>query len=368
MDRCHLYLPLTDSSGAPYSYAEVTLLDEETGQPTTEPVYLKPSNGAPEPFPILFDPSIVDLWTDNPVRVTVQASLPGGASFTRAGVDIAPAPLATLRTTAPLHLGSAERLDGSALLAVSPDGSAAWQVLDQLRFHRHQGDSADSVALGLTTLTDIYAGQTWVGNGAGAAGADQGSGSVALGRNANPKGVDSTAVGAATAAPGSLAAGAAATSGPGSTALGASASAPGTDQVVVGRAATAAADTTDAVALGSEAAATSTVEVVLQNLVRVLEDGTIAIGSGAIPSLTPYGEGPAVVFLPANTVVPSYLGARGDVKLGDSTSDTIGFYGATPAARPTASIAGITTGTPGRTALLSLISALTQLGIIATTG
>lgn len=368
MERCHLYLPLVDSSGAPYSYAEVTLLDEETGQPTEEPVYLKPRNGGPETFPILFDPSVINLWTDNPIRVTVQASLPGGASLTRAGVDIGPAPLDTVRTTAPLRFGSAAGLDGSAVLSVSPDGSAAWQVLDILRFHRHTGDAPQSTVLGPADLTDIYPGQTWIGASAGAAPEDQAPDVVALGQSAHAEGAQAVALGNATAGPDALAAGVGAAAGPGSVALGGATAAPGEDQTVVGRAATASASVQDAIAVGSEKAATTGVVAILQDALRELSSGTLAVGPGTVPDLAPYGESPAVVLLGDQVVAPWYVGVRGDTQLGDATTDTVGFYGATGGARPTVNIAGITSGTPGRAALQSLISALIQLNLISTTG
>ena len=185
MDRCHLYLPLVDASGTLYPYAEVTLLDLETGTPIDEPVYLDPRGGAPQEWPVLIDPAVINFWTDNPLRVTVQALLPGGATFTRSGVDITPAPAATIRSEEPVRIGSADGLSSEAMLAVSPDGTAAWQVLDVLRFHVHEGDAPESTMLGQADLTDIYPSQTWVGNSPVGA---QGEGSTVLGANGRPDG------------------------------------------------------------------------------------------------------------------------------------------------------------------------------------
>ncbi|MCX4799537.1 hypothetical protein OG497_37410 [Streptomyces sp. NBC_01242] len=163
MERCHLYLPLIDSSGVQYSYAEVTLLDPETGLPIDEPVYLEPHGGAPQTWPILCTPATIDVWTDRPLRVTVQASLPGAATLTRAGVDITPAPSATIRTRQPLRIGSAEGLDGNAMLVLSSGGKASWQVLDTLRYHRHDGAAPGSTAIAPASPSDVYPDQTWLG-------------------------------------------------------------------------------------------------------------------------------------------------------------------------------------------------------------
>ncbi|MGW7100372.1 phage baseplate protein [Streptomyces sp. NPDC054838] len=163
MDRCHLYLPLVNSSGAPYSYAEVTLLNPDTGTPIDEPIYLDPHDTAPQSWPILIDPAVINLWSDRPLRVTVHALLPGGATFTRAAVDMAPAPSTVMRTQDPLRVGSAAGIDGSALLSLSRAGRAQWQVMDGLRFHTHSGAAPNSTAIAPSSPATIYPGQTWLG-------------------------------------------------------------------------------------------------------------------------------------------------------------------------------------------------------------
>ncbi|MEU6362263.1 hypothetical protein [Streptomyces albidoflavus] len=354
MDRSHLYLPLVDSSGATHTYAEVTLLNPETGVPIEEPVYLEPHNGAPQTWPILFTPAVINLWIDRPMRVVVQAALPGGASYTRAGVDIAPAPSATIRSREPLRIGSAQNLDGSAMLALSPDGSAAWQVLDALRFHRHEGAAPGSTVLAPGSPGDIYGEQTWLG--AGVSGG-QGTGSSALGAGGVVTGAHATTVGRGSATATGTAVGVA-TSEEGSFAAGAQAVAAGVDQVVLGAQASAPATRSGAVALGGPVAAGEDIRV---GHLRVGADGTVSIGRGALPAGS-VPDGPHVALL-ETTVVGPYLRVLGDALLGGGAS-SVGFYGAAGGTRPVISTAGLATSAPGRAALLSLMAALHKLGLI----
>jgi hypothetical protein len=275
VDRCHLYLPLVDSSGATYQYAEITLLDPDTGNPIDEPVYLGPIGGAPQAWPVLVDPAIIDLWTDNPLRVTVQALLPGGATFTETGVDITPAPTATIRSQHPLHIASSDGISSEAILGVSPDGSATWQVLNALKFHQHEGDAPDSTVIGSTTLTDIYPGETWVGNGITGT---QGTNATALGALGTVNGDNAIALGRATASTEGLAAGAGAVAADYAVALGASSTTAQAEQVALGSSASAAASPEGAVVVGSGTVGVSTNTVQLPSGVQILASGNIVLG------------------------------------------------------------------------------------------
>lgn len=358
MDRCHLYLPLVDSSGAPYSFAEVTLLDDE-GQPIEEPVYLQSIGGAPQIWPVLLDPAVINLWTEKPMRVTVQAALPGGATLTRAGVDIAPAPTATVRTTAPLQMGPSDGLDGSAMLAVSPDGRALWQVLDVLRFHRHEGDAPDSVMLGVGDLTDVYPRQVWIGDGAGGVGSAQGSDTVALGASSVITGGGSVSLGGATAGPEAVAAGTAAQAGGDGVALGSAASADGSSQTALGGAANATPGQVGAVVAGHGATVDAQGTLNLGGAVTIGEDGTTTVGTGPAPLLDGIDAAGAVI-LRGDVVAPQYLGVRGDAVVGGAASP-LSFYASPGGYQPLLDSTGAGSPPP---AFTSLMQALDQLGLV----
>lgn len=359
MERCHLYLPLVDSSGTTYPYAEVTLLSLDTGLPISEPVYLEPYGGAPQQWPILVDPAVINLWTDTPLRVTIQALLPGSATFTRSGVDIGPAPANTVRSEHPVRIGSAEGLDGSAMLAVSPDGSATWQVLDALRFHEHEGNAPESTMLGQTSLQDIYPRQTWVGRDPNGA---QGEGSSVLGPDASPNGPEAVVLGDATAGTRAVVAGAGATGPASSVVLGAGGNAQQLEQVVLGRGASAAVAHQGAVVVGSGVTAPSDSTVTLPPGVQIAQDGSVVLGQGTLPDLSWLTSDPYVAVL-GTTVVPNFFAPRQDAVLAGPSS-TFGAFGAAGTTRPLVSTSGLAANAPGRAALLSLVSALDKLGLI----
>jgi hypothetical protein len=354
-------MPLIDSSGETYPFAEVTLLDSETGTPIEVPVYLEPIGGAPQTWPILVDPAVVDLWLDAPARVTLQALLPGGSSFTRAGVDISPAPAATVRTREPLHIGSAEGLNSDAMLAVSPDGSAVWQVLDVLRDHRHGGDAPDSTSLGMADLQDIYPGQTWLG---GSISGNQGTDATVMGYQAQPNADEATAIGrGATADLHGVAAGVTSTGNVDAVALGFGATASKPEQITLGRNASAAAGPNSAIVLGSGLAAEATTDTKARG-VHLLTDGSVVLGNGLLPDLSWVGDSYTAIL--GSAVVPRYFAARDAVSLAGPVNP-LGFYGGAGDYRPIVDVSGITTATVGRDALMSLMAALNDLGMIYAT-
>jgi hypothetical protein len=357
VDRCHLYLPLVDSSGEPYPYAEITLLNLETGNPIDEPVYLAPYGGAPQEWPILIDPGVINLWTDNPLRVTVQALLPGGATFTRSGVDITPGPAATVRSEQPVHIGSVDGLSSEAMLAVSPDGSAVWQVLDVLRFHEHEGDSPKSTVLGMANLKDIYPSQTWLGRDPNGA---QGEGSAVLGADSHPNGDEATILGRATAGTRAVVAGATATGPASSVVLGMAGNSQQLEQVVLGHNASAAAAPQGAVVVGSGVTAPANNTVTVRSSAQITSDGKVIVGQGALPDLSWLNWSVAIL---GNAVMSRFFAARQDAVLG-GTASPLGVFGSAGTTQPLVNSNGVTTSTPGRTALLSLLSALDKMGLV----
>lgn len=360
MDRCHLYLPLVDNSGVTYRFAEVTLLDTETGTPIEEPVYLDPYGGAPQQWPILIDPAVINFWTDSPLRVTVQALLPGGSTFTRPGVDICPAPPATVRTQHPLHIGPADGLDGTAMLAVSPDGSAVWQVLDSLRTHRHEGDAPESTVLGPADLTDIYPSQTWLGN---AITGVQGARTVALGAQSVPNAEEAVALGRATAGLRGVAVGGAANAYTSSVAVGAATKTTKLEQVTLGRNVDASPGPQGAVLLGSNTVSAANTAVKSRGL-HVTSTGSVILGNGTLPDLSWLSD--EYVAILGSAVAARFFAARRDASLAGPSS-TVGFYGNPGTFVPLLNSVGITPSTPGQAALTSLLSALDRLGLIALT-
>jgi hypothetical protein len=358
VDRCHLYLPLVDSSGVTYRFAEVTLLDTETGTPIEEPVYLDPYGGAPQTWPVLIDPAVINFWTDTPMRVTVQALLPGGSTFTRTGVDITPAPPATVRTQHPLKIGPSDGLDGTAMLAVSPNGSAIWQVLDSLRTHRHEGDAPDSTVLGPTDLTDIYPNQTWLGKDIAGA---QGEGATALGALGQTTADEATVLGRGTAGLRAVAIGGGANAPTSSVVIGAGANASQLEQVALGHNANAAPGPRGAVILGANTTASADSAVKASTGVSVTEGGNVVLGNGTLPDLSWLPD--KYVAILGNAVAARFFAVRNDASLGGGAS-TVGFYGNPGTYVPLVNSSGVITSTPGRAALLSLLAALDQLGMI----
>lgn len=363
MDRCHLYMPLVDASGVQYPYADVTLLDPGTGLPVDAPVYLQAVGGAPQPWPVLVsNPAVVNLWTDTPMRVTLQAQLPDGITLTRIGVDIVPPASNIVRTDRPLQIASTEGLDASAILSVSPIGTASWNVVNALQYHRHAGDSQDSTMVGMTTLTDIYPRQVWVGSAPGAASGSQGTDTVAIGGSAQVPGTAAVALGRATAGPSSVAIGPSALSGTSAVALGSTATAPGSGQVTVGEATNATAAVPRGVVIGSGTTAATGTQVHIAGKIKIYPDGSITLGSGTMPSTSGL-TGSRFVTLLGRAVLPQYLRASRDVSLAGAAS-TFGAFGLVGTTRPILSSSGVTGSTPGQAAILSLLAALDQLGLI----
>ncbi|MEV7675140.1 hypothetical protein [Streptomyces sp. NPDC088752] len=359
MERCHLYLPLVDSSGAAYSYAEVTLLDSETGRPVDEPVYLEPRGGAPQDWPILCPSGVIDVWTDWPLRVTVQALLPGNSTFTRTHVDIAPAPSATVRSTRPLSVSSNAGVDGNAILALSSGGHASWQVVDALRYHRHDGAAPGSTAITPSSPYDIYASQTRLGTLQGN-GAAQGSGASALGSSGSPSGADATVLGQAAGGAGAVAVGKNAQAGAVSVAVGSGATAPGERQVALGPESVLPTGAPAGVAVGKGAVGASGATVQVSDGIS-LAPAVSAIGKGTADlSWLPFSE---YLALFGNAVAPRHLSLRGDGVIAGASS-TLGVYGGAGSTQPIISTSGLSSSAPGRTALLSMLAALDRLGLV----
>ncbi|MFF7198199.1 hypothetical protein ACFZAM_31385 [Streptomyces sp. NPDC008079] len=332
--------------------------------PISTPVYLGPIGGAPQTWPILINPAVVNLWTDTPLRVTLQAALPGGVTVTQTGVDIAPSPPTDIRSDRVLRIGSTSGLDGSAILSISPTGTASWGVVDALTYHRHRGDSQDSTMVGMTDYTDIYPRQVWIGSAPGATSDSQGSDTVAIGSTATAQGARAVAIGSATALASGVAIGSGAAAAVQAVALGSGASASATRQVALGEAANASAGAAGAVAVGATVASGMGSDVTVVDGVKTMPDGSVVLGKGTMPSLVGLG-GTTFVTLLGTTVLDQYVSARADASVAGSASP-LGFYGAAGTPRPIVSSSGLT-GAAGEAATRSLIAALNALGLIYST-
>jgi hypothetical protein len=193
--RCHLHLPITNSSGDVFPYATITLYDADTGTPVTTNVYVQPQDGNPVSFPLFVDPAIVDLWTDDPVRVQIVAEVSDNVRVVLDGIDIMPPADNIFRAPKPLTVDGADQTVSTAVLMASEPGRASFRVADPVGTHQHAGDSAGSVVLTGEAPTDFNPYQTWVGYHAGENAAATSTASSAYGANAELSGSSSTLLG-----------------------------------------------------------------------------------------------------------------------------------------------------------------------------
>lgn len=193
--RCHLHLPITDSAGVAYPYASVRFNDPDTGAATTEPIYVQPMDGNPVSQPLFVDPAVIDIWTDNPVRLQVVATVANNVRIQLDGVDLLPEPSTVAQSTARLRVTGADTVNPNSVLMTSLPGEATFRVANPLATHQHEGDSIGSVVLTGEEATDFNPYQTWVGYQAGENTAANSTGSTALGPHAVVQGASSTIAG-----------------------------------------------------------------------------------------------------------------------------------------------------------------------------
>lgn len=360
-ERAHLYLPLTDSSNVVYPFARISLLDPATGDPIPDVLYADGVSQQTLTQPFLCQPAVVDVWVDTPQRVTLVAALPGEATWTMAGVDLLPSPDTVVTTGTPLAITNPASVSApAALVAAEDEVSAAWQVIGLFQVHQHAGDSANSTVVG-EQPRDWSDDQTWMGVGAGG-GSDQGSDTTALGASAIVHASQSVAIGAASAAAAqSVAVGGSATAmGTGSIALGSSAGAPGTSQSILGTAASASA--TGATVASATAAAGTAIE--LGGLLQLGTAGGGLLGPGPSPSTSALIGAPFTV-INSSAVIPAGLArVTGSAVLGSAVATSVATHGSTGAAPMVLDTSTLATSTPGYSAIISLVAALTSLGLV----
>lgn len=186
--RCHIHLPITDSAGVVFPYASITLNDSDTGLQIATNAYTQAEGGNPVAFPLFSDPAVIDIWTDDPVRVDVVAEVSDNIRIILQGVDILPPAGNIMRTPAPLKVTNAEQIAETAVLMSSETGQATFRVTDPVGTHEHEGDSNGSTVLTGEPPSDFNPFQTWVGYRAGRNNAASSTGSSAFGAGAELNG------------------------------------------------------------------------------------------------------------------------------------------------------------------------------------
>jgi hypothetical protein len=180
-----------------FPYASITINDADTGAPVSTNVYVQPNDGNPVAFPLFTDPAIVDIWTDDPVRVQIVAEVSDNVRIVLDGVDILPPAENIFRSPEPLVVDGGDMTVNTAVLMSSASGRAQFQVADPVGTHQHVGDSAGSVVLTGEAPTDFNPYQTWVGYHAGENASASSTASSAYGAHAELNGASSTILGIA---------------------------------------------------------------------------------------------------------------------------------------------------------------------------
>lgn len=195
MTRSHLHLPIADASGTVYSYASIEFNDPATGTTTTEPIYVQPVGGNPISQPLFSSPAVIEIWTDNPVRLQIVATVAGNVRIQLDGMDVQPDPSSILQAAGPLRITGADTPLTNSVLMSSLPGEAAFNTSNPVITHQHEGDSVGSVVLTGEDATDFNPYQTWVGYQAGENAASISTASSALGPHGVVQGTLATIAG-----------------------------------------------------------------------------------------------------------------------------------------------------------------------------
>lgn len=195
LNRSHLHLPITDAAGMVYSYASIEFNDPDTGVFTTEPIYVQAVGGNPISQPLFSSPAVIEIWTENPVRLQIVATVAGNVRIQLDGMDVQPEPTTILQAAGPLRITGADTPLTDSVLMSSLPGEAAFHTSNPVASHEHEGDSAGSVVLTGEDATDFNPYQTWVGYQAGENAASISTASTALGPHGVVQGTLATIAG-----------------------------------------------------------------------------------------------------------------------------------------------------------------------------
>jgi hypothetical protein len=326
VNRAHVYWPIVTNTGNLVTYARLTFLDADTGQVSDVPIYRAEHDTDPVPNPVTVSPGIIDVWVDDPTRFDIEVWSPGQFSGVLAGIDLTADPAEVARTTAPASLA------GSRQSGQIPSGTTGWIYPPLVPVHDHDGAAAGSTVLDPSTHPDDDdPNQTLVGYGTVTATAADQSGSTAFG------------AGSTSAASGTTALGRAATA---------------VDEVTLGAGSPGVSGTDVTLAALYDGTNPSKVTNAAVTLRSVLADATSTtiLGGLPVPGLpagvtTPF-------WLAGDVVVFGSLQAPGEVRLGQASTDLVGFYGDPGATQ--VDIAG--SGATG--VLASLLAALEAYGLV----
>jgi hypothetical protein len=194
--RCHLHLPITNSAGVVFPYATLEFFDFATGAPSTEPIFVQATGGNAVSTPLFCDPAVIDIWTDNPVRFRIVATVQGNVRIQLDGIDLLPEPTSIVQSPGRMRVTEPPNtaLNTEVLMSSLP-GEAAFRVANPLATHQHEGDSVGSVVLTGEDATDFNPYQSWVGYHAGENTSAYSAASSALGPHADVQGANATIVG-----------------------------------------------------------------------------------------------------------------------------------------------------------------------------
>lgn len=193
--RCHLHLPILNSAGEVYPYASITFNDWQTGLPTAEPIYVQASGGNAISQPLFASPAVIEIWTDNPVRLQIVATVAGNVRVELNGVDVHPEPTTIVHSVSPLRITGADTPLTDAILQTTLIGEASFTTSNPVVTHEHEGDSVGSTVLTGEEAADFNPYQTWIGYQAGENTAAVSTSSSALGPHGVVQGTLATIAG-----------------------------------------------------------------------------------------------------------------------------------------------------------------------------
>jgi hypothetical protein len=193
--RCHLHLPILDSAGTVYPYASIAFNNPDTGLVSEEPIYVQATGGNPISQPLFASPAVIEIWTDNPVRLQIVATVAGNVRVELNGVDVHPEPTTIVHSVSPLRITGADTPLVDSVLQTSLIGEAVFTTSNPVATHEHEGDSVGSVVLTGEEAADFNPYQTWIGYQAGENTAAVSTSSSALGPHGVVQGTLATIAG-----------------------------------------------------------------------------------------------------------------------------------------------------------------------------
>lgn len=190
--RTHIYLPQLTPAGNLALFTEVTVLLD--GQPYLGPLSLDIGDTIPISNPATFQPGVINIWADEPMRVSLRVSTPD-SSYILSGVDFWPHPDEQVVAQGTPEIKDDAQPEPWKLLRYDIDGGT-FAVFDPYasRAHHDGSDEGSTVVSPGSTWEDESPYQTWVGYRSGNAGTPM-TGAVAVGSEADPYGEGSVAVG-----------------------------------------------------------------------------------------------------------------------------------------------------------------------------